>query len=1177
MNETLISPEQEGNEPLNSEKTEVDNSAYNVEIAELQQIFEDTMLKLEALRKEKKQLQKECEKQTSKCRKMAIEADSARKKAQNTERKLAVATRRLETLQVRYDALANSKLGKLTLHFWAKKAKKKGGKSKLLSIPAIEKAFSNLPSPEESQSVLTDALSPNEITKAPVIQENKTVSEKKDEPMSLAVQTPAPETEEIHISDEQLYWYENYREKVENLHESNGTRFYKKLSQRIGIICDEFFYDSIRDAADFVFITPDNWEEVLAEGIDVMLLVSAWKGLNEEWRGLAPLREVAVNHKRQIVLSLIEKCHEKGIEVIFYSKEDPPNYEMFLTYAKKSDYIFTSAKECIPYYQKDCENDKVYSISFGVNPQIHNPIGFRSYEKEDTVLFSGSWMKKYPDRCKEISVIFDGIIKAGHGLHIIDRNYPDNKNYLFPDKYLKYVSPALDHNSLQKLHKLFDWAVNINSVKESETMFANRAFELQANGVLLLSNLSVGVNNLLPTVMMVQDASEVGDIMKGFSEEEKYEHQIAGIRSVMSGHTCYDRIREFLSPLGIDCDQPDRNILVIGDKDDERVVRNFNRQTYRFKTLESESNVTVEMLRTFDMVTWFDSASDYGEFYLEDMINGFKFTSCDYVTKDAWLDGAFLHEGTEHDYVNTMKSKYRTVFWREAFTSKFLLSLKDECELDNGYSIDHFSYNTAPRAKTPDESYKLSVIVPVYNNGKHLYGKCFNSLMRSSMFAQMEIILVDDGSDDDFTLKMEDYLVGRYDNVSLYRFNDGGSGSASRPRNKGVELSTSEYIAFLDPDNEAVCDGFFKLYNKALEGDYDLVFGNMYKCTSQKKLADNYNKIASVLRSSEFNGGGFVENLPEIDFLSISIQAMVIKKSVITENNLEEVVGAIGQDTLFSWELLGAASRISVVCLPIHIYYSQTAASVTNAVGPKFFRKLMLLQEPKLKWLEKAGLLDEFMRTRYDYYTNFWILSKLCSVSDEDSEECAKITEEIFKIYAPYYKNTNESINEFIASCEKGEYLQAVKRVKEVIPLEKTKRPMPTREEMLRRAIKPKLRVQYTRDGNTFTFRNIEKRSKTDKYSWALLLVRETYEKVMATTYKKSPEFSYDFTGNAPDTYKIRAFLKNDEGLKVSDDVAYFKIDVNGEVEMVENESSATLAGAETNNETEGETNNENK
>ena len=124
MNETLISPEQEGNEPLNSEKTEVDNSAYNVEIAELQQIFEDTMLKLEALRKEKKQLQKECEKQTSKCRKMAIEADSARKKAQNTERKLAVATRRLETLQVRYDALANSKLGKLSLNFWGKKAKK---------------------------------------------------------------------------------------------------------------------------------------------------------------------------------------------------------------------------------------------------------------------------------------------------------------------------------------------------------------------------------------------------------------------------------------------------------------------------------------------------------------------------------------------------------------------------------------------------------------------------------------------------------------------------------------------------------------------------------------------------------------------------------------------------------------------------------------------------------------------------------------------------------------------------------------------------------------------------------------------------------------------------------------------------------------------------------------------
>ncbi|WP_460690797.1 glycosyltransferase, partial [Nesterenkonia suensis] len=43
---------------------------------------------------------------------------------------------------------------------------------------------------------------------------------------------------------------------------------------------------------------------------------------------------------------------------------------------------------------------------------------------------------------------------------------------------------------------------------------------------------------------------------------------------------------------------------------------------------------------------------------------------------------------------------------------------------------------------------RLSVIVPVYNNGDHLRHKAFASLRRSSIFSQMHILLIDDGSTD---------------------------------------------------------------------------------------------------------------------------------------------------------------------------------------------------------------------------------------------------------------------------------------------------------------------------------------------------------------------------------------------------------------------------------------------
>ena len=73
-----------------------------------------------------------------------------------------------------------------------------------------------------------------------------------------------------------------------------------------------------------------------------------------------------------------------------------------------------------------------------------------------------------------------------------------------------------------------------------------------------------------------------------------------------------------------------------------------------------------------------------------------------------------------------------------------ILGFTGTTNLQNGYSIDHFNYNESILVhEEREESYSLSVIVPIYNNGKQLLGKAFSSLQRSSMFADMEIVLVD--------------------------------------------------------------------------------------------------------------------------------------------------------------------------------------------------------------------------------------------------------------------------------------------------------------------------------------------------------------------------------------------------------------------------------------------------
>lgn len=967
------------------------------------------------------------------------------------------------------------------------------------------------------------------------------------------------------LNNDQQIWLEKILQEASAIPNSNGCRFYKKLDLRVGIICDEFFYDSIRDAANFIYVTPENWRKKIEDGLDAFLYVSAWRGVHEEWKGATSLyalqkryyafkytdkykeENISFCHLGTLqddIIELLETCKSKNIPTIFYSKEDPPNFWMFLELAKHCDYVFTSAQECVDIYKEYCGHDRVGAVSFGINPQIHNPIGMHGVDKKNDVIFSGSWMKKYPERCAEISKLFDGVTASGHALHIIDRNYPHNRNYFYPRPYLSYVSPAQPHDILQKIHKMCDWAININTVKNSQTMFANRSFELQANGVLMISNYSVGMNSILPNIFIATDRRDINGILNSFTEEEKYERQISGVRSVMTGHTCYDRIGAFLQCAGYSTEQPVRKVLVLADTLSEHVCECFSRQTYEHKQLYAVNDVDSSILNDFDIIAWFAEDAEYEEFYLEDMTNAFKYTACDYVTKDAWYEGKTFHKGVEHNYISRIGSKYRTIFWREAFSHEELVAMQDNTERKNGYSIDHFNYNSRMMTKSAvNRNYLLSVIVPIYNNGRHLYGKCFSSLRRSSMFKEMEIIFVDDGSTDAYTLKIQHWLARHYDNIRLFAFVDGGSGSASRARNKGVELATAPYIAFLDPDNEAVCDGYAQLYKDAVAHGYDLELGNMYKSGSITTLADYYKIIMDSCGDVTLPCKNFHQ---KTRFMSPSIQAMVIQRDLLINNGLQQVVGAAGQDTLLAWQLVHCSKKMRVQNLPIHIYYAQTADSVTNIVRAGYFKKLLLLQKDKANWLVHSGNMDTFMASRYDYYTVHWIMKKLSQVSNDDIIECIDIVKKIHDIYAKYYNNTSIEINRFVKLYNQKRYADIISDIK--MDLHTTIIPS-MKDFFAIRTKNSRFNIRHGQKEKILTLYNDTKYAAEDEYAWAIFDNTLSSNKVYSTKYSREQTFTFDCSRLEPGVYFVRCFLKHQND-KIAENVAAIQIDNNGRLRV---------------------------
>ena len=96
------------------------------------------------------------------------------------------------------------------------------------------------------------------------------------------------------------------------------------------------------------------------------------------------------------------------------------------------------------------------------------------------------------------------------------------------------------------------------------------------------------------------------------------------------------------------------------------------------------------------------------------------------------------------------------------------------------------------RSAQNDNSTKVGVIIPTYDRA-HLIGETLASVLAQT-FADYEIIVVDDGSDDD----TERCLAPFRDRLTYRRIEHGG---ASAARNAGLEIACSQYIAFLDSDD----------------------------------------------------------------------------------------------------------------------------------------------------------------------------------------------------------------------------------------------------------------------------------------------------------------------------------------------------------------------------------------
>lgn len=123
-----------------------------------------------------------------------------------------------------------------------------------------------------------------------------------------------------------------------------------------------------------------------------------------------------------------------------------------------------------------------------------------------------------------------------------------------------------------------------------------------------------------------------------------------------------------------------------------------------------------------------------------------------------------------------------------------------------------------------DESEKLSIIMPAYNEGDHIYGNLLETVRIISGFCKdFEIIVVNDGSGDHTEQEIiraseEDERI-----IIVSYYPNGGKGKAIK---EGVKRAKGTYIAFLDADLDLSPEHIKSFWEKMINTGVDAVIGS---------------------------------------------------------------------------------------------------------------------------------------------------------------------------------------------------------------------------------------------------------------------------------------------------------------------------------------------------------------
>lgn len=264
----------------------------------------------------------------------------------------------------------------------------------------------------------------------------------------------------------------------------------------------------------------------------------------------------------------------------------------------------------------------------------------------------------------------------------------------------------------------------------------------------------------------------------------------------------------------------------------------------------------------------------------------------------------------------------------------------------------------------------IAVVIPVYKVPFEYLDQCINSIIHQT-YENIEVIIVDDGSPKKWADKC-DYYLSLDKRIRVIHQSNGGLSDA---RNKGLSVSKSKWITFVDGDDwieEKFLEWFIERIQDEVELS-DIYYFSGYRNYPQKQIEgvpyfEDGRKFVSYQERENLQTKCFTNHIAiggNIKGITVSSAwAKVYNTSFLKKHNLLFPIVPYDEDSLFFLDTIEKASSIEYVAKSVY-HYRFTQGSIVNRYRPNAIKEQEIYLGYIFEFINRYQKSDDFMNKAY--------------------------------------------------------------------------------------------------------------------------------------------------------------------------------------------------------------------